>query len=233
MAIKLFGKYSMKARVLPAAFTILIQLIIFNHFFTSPALTNLLGAFKGSESISNISISFVLMFYLSQIARLIGKNLFEKRIFNDELKMPTTEFMLYSNNQYSDNYKERFASKVKSKFGITLYSKNQENTDEQTARKRIVEAMSSVRKKLFKNTFLLQHNIEYGAMRNTIGGSVIGLTFSIINCVFFLYIVPVDFAVYSSALLGLIYLVFISFSKTIINSYGRAYAKILLREFIE
>lgn len=232
MAIKLFDKYSMKARVLPATFTILIPLIIFNHFFTSPALTNLLGAFKGSESISNISISLVLMFYLSQIARVIGKNLFEKRIFNDELKMPTTEFMMYSNSQYSDDYKERFASKIKSEFGITIYSKNQENTDEQTARKRIVEAMSSVRKSLFKNSFLLQHNIEYGAMRNTIGGSVLGLTICIINSIFFSFIVPVDFAVYSSAVLGVIYLIFILFSKTIINSYGRAYAKILFREFL-
>mgnify|MGYP006109061761 CR=1 FL=1 len=232
MAIKLFDKYSLKARVLPAAFTILIPLIIFNHFFTSPSLKNLLGAFKGSESISNISISLVLMFYLSQIARLIGKNMFEKRFFNDELKMPTTEFMLYSNNQYSDDYKERFASKVKSKFDITLYSKNLESTDEQTARKRIVEAMSSVRKDIFKNTFLLQHNIEYGAMRNTIGGSLIGLTICIINYIFFLYIVPVDFAVYSSAVLGVIYAIFILFSKSIINSYGKAYAKILFREFI-
>ena len=172
------------------------------------------------------------MFYLSQIARLIGKNMFEKRFFNDELKMPTTEFMLYSNNQYSDDYKERFASKVKSKFDITLYSKNLESTDEQTARKRIVEAMSSVRKDIFKNTFLLQHNIEYGAMRNTIGGSLIGLTICIINYIFFLYIVPVDFAVYSSAVLGVIYAIFILFSKSIINSYGKAYAKILFREFI-
>ena len=90
MAIKLFDKYSMKARVLPAIFTVLIPLIIFNHFFTSPLLTDLLGAFKASETISNISISLVLMFYLSQIARIIGKNLFEKRLFKDELKMPTT-----------------------------------------------------------------------------------------------------------------------------------------------
>jgi len=232
MAIKLFDKYSMKARVLPATFTILIPLIIFNHFFTSPALTNLLGAFKASEAISNISISLVLMFYLSQIARIIGKNLFERRYFSDELKMPTTEFMLFSNNQYSDDYKQRFASKVKSDFDIETYSENQENTDEQTARKRIVEAMSSVRKSLVKNKFLLQHNIEYGAMRNTIGGSVLGLIICILNCVFFYYIVLVEFAIYSSSVLGVIYIIFILFSKTIINSYGKAYAKILFREFI-
>ena len=159
MAIKLFDKYSMKARLIPATFTILIPLIIFNHFYTSPALTELLGAFKASEAISNISISLVLMFYLSQASRIIGKNLFEKRYFNDELKMPTTELMLFSNNQYSDDYKLRFASKVKSEFDINICSKSQEIADEQIARKIIVEAMSSVRKRLLNNKFLLQHNI--------------------------------------------------------------------------
>lgn len=232
MAIKLFDKYSMKARLIPATFTILIPLIIFNHFYTSPALTELLGAFKASEAISNISISLVLMFYLSQASRIIGKNLFEKRYFNDELKMPTTELMLFSNNQYSDDYKLRFASKVKSEFDINICSKSQEIADEQIARKIIVEAMSSVRKRLLNNKFLLQHNIEYGAMRNTIGGSVLGLLICIINSFFFIFLIPVDFAVYSSILLGIVYLIFIVFSKSIINSYGIAYAKILFREFI-
>jgi len=222
----------MKARLIPATFTILIPLIIFNHFYTSPALTELLGAFKASEAISNISISLVLMFYLSQASRIIGKNLFEKRYFNDELKMPTTELMLFSNNQYSDDYKLRFASKVKSEFDINICSKSQEIADEQIARKIIVEAMSSVRKRLLNNKFLLQHNIEYGAMRNTIGGSVLGLLICIINSFFFIFLIPVDFAVYSSILLGIVYLIFIVFSKSIINSYGIAYAKILFREFI-
>ncbi len=232
MAIKLFDKYSMKARVLPATFTILVPLIIFNHFFTSPILSDLLGAFEASEAISNISISLVLMFYLSQIARIIGKNLFEKRIFKDELKMPTTEFMLFSDKQFSDNYKMNFASKVKSDFNIDLHSKQEEIEDEQTARRKIVEAMSSVRKSLFKNSFLLQHNIEYGAMRNTIGGSIIGLILCIINCFFFYFIVRVDFAIYASCVLGIIFILLILFSKSIIVSYGKAYAKILFREFM-
>lgn len=232
MAIKLFDKYSIKARIIPATFTVLIPLIIFNHFYTSPALTNLLGAFKATEAISNISISLILMFYLSQLARIIGKKLFENRYFNDELKMPTTEFMLYSNSQYSDEYKQRFASKVKSEFNIGICSKNQEINNDSNARKQIVEAMSSVRKSLFKNKFLLQHNIEYGAMRNTIGGSVLGLILCILNCIFFYYVIPIEFAIYSSLVLGIIYSIFIVFSKSIINSFGKAYAKILFREFI-
>ena len=69
-------------------------------------------------------------------------------------------------------------------------------------------------------------------MRNTIGGSVLGLLICIINSFFFIFLIPVDFAVYSSILLGIVYLIFIVFSKSIINSYGIAYAKILFREFI-
>lgn len=232
METKFFDKYSLKARILPAVFTILIPLIIFNHFFTSPTLTELLGAFKASEEISNISISLVLMFYLSQFGRLIGKNLFEKNYFNDELKMPTTQFMLFSDMQYSDDYKLKFLNRVKSDFGINLSSKEEENIDETTARKRIVEAMSSVRKTLFKNKFLLQHNIEYGAMRNTIGGSVIGLIICIVNSLFFYFVIPNDFATNASILLGIIYFLLIIFSKIIIRAYGKSYAKILFREFM-
>ncbi len=232
MEIKLFDNYYLKARLLPAIVTILIPLIIFNHFYTSPELSKLLGAFQGSEAITNISISIILMFYLSQFGRLIGKNVFEKNIFKDELYMPTTQFMLYSDSQYSKEYKHRFATEVSNKFNIVLSSEEEETIDQDTARKRIVEAMSSVRKSLFKNQFLLQHNIEYGAMRNLIGGSIIGLIICIVNCIFFKSFNKVDFAIYSSLVFALIYIIILLFSKVIINSYGKAYAKILFREFI-
>ena len=232
MEIKLFNKYSFKARLLPAVFTILFPLIVFNHFYTSPELSRLLGAFQGSETITNLSISLILIFYLSQFARFIGKNIFEKLYFKEEMRMPTTQFMLFSDSQYTHDYKLRFAKEVKDRFSISLSTEQEELSDPITARKRIIEAMSSVRKYLFENKFLLQHNIEYGAMRNTIEGSLIGLIICVINSFFFYYIVKVDFAIYSSIVLGSIYLLILVFSKFIINFYGKSYAKILFQQFI-
>ena len=234
MAPKLnfFDSYSFKARILPAIFTIFTPIFIFNNFYTSPELSKLIGSFSGSEVISNLTISTVFLFYFSQFGRLLGITLFEKRFFQGELNMPTTNFMLYSNTTYTRDFKIKFAEKVKKDFGYNLSSESEEKIDENTARMRIVEPMSAIRKKLFNNAFLLQHNIEYGAMRNAVGGSVIGSIISICNLIFFYKIHPNYLALILSSMLLSIFLLLIIFSKSIIYSYGSAYAKILFREYI-
>jgi hypothetical protein len=145
--------------------------------------------------------------------------------------MPTTNYLMFSDNTYSGIHKEKIRKKVLSDFAISLPTIDDENLDEYEARKRIVETMALIRKKLMKNKFLLQHNIEYGAMRNAIGGSVLGLLISLFNIVFF-YLHDVHLAVVISTITLSIYILLILLSKVIINFYGNAYAKILFREYI-
>lgn len=223
--------YSLKARIMPAIFTIIIPIIIFNHFYVAEEFSKLVGRILGAKLLSNLSISATCLYFLSEYGRLIGKNVFEKYYYKEELYMPTTSFMLFKDQTYSDEYKLRIRQKVKKEFGITWLDKDQEFDDENKSRKMIVETMALIRKELKGNSFLFQHNVEYGAMRNAIGGAVLGAIFSLNNILFFKYVFLNDFAVNASIYTFAIYSFMVLSSKIVISFYGKNYAKILFREF--
>ncbi len=225
-------KYGFRARIIPAIVAIVFPIFVFSHFYINPELSAFFEGFRKFSLVGDVAISTVVMFYLSQYGRIIGKNVFEKKYFKGELQMPTTQFLLYKNPVYSSEYKKKIGTKIFDDFGIKLASSQQEQKDELTSRTKIVEAMSHIRKRLFANKFLLQHNIEYGAMRNTIGCGVIGFLISLINILFFQFVYHNNIAVVISLVTIIIYSFLILVSKWIINAYGEAYAKILLREYM-
>lgn len=224
--------YTLKGRIAPAFLSIIIPIMIFNHFYISEEFSKFVGGFIGAKVISNLSISGVCIFYLSELGRIIGKNVFEKKYFKEELYMPTTNFLLFKDSTYSDQHKIKIRKKIKVDFKIDLSTNEEECADELLARTKIVEIMALIRKKLHANKFLLQHNIEYGALRNAIGGSVFGGIFSIVNIVFFSFVLPSELARNLSMFTLFIYLMLIAFSKIIIEFYGKNYAKILYREYL-
>lgn len=225
-------EYARKARYAPALFTIIIPIMVFNHFFVSAEFSKFVGELMGAKLASNLTISAICLYYFSEFGRAIGKNVFEKRFYSDESEMPTTTFLMNSDKTYSSEYKQKFRDSVQSDFGLTLANADDEVENEGTARVRVVEAMALVRKKLSGNEFLHQHNIEYGAMRNAIGGSVLGSFLSLINIWFFSRVVPQELAVTISGVTFALYLLLIVLSNVIINFYGRNYAKVLFREYM-
>ncbi len=227
-----FDQYELKARVIPAVFSMILPVLIFNHFVVSDKLADFLDYIEGVKILSNITISGVLLYFISQFGRVIGKELFEKSFYVDEIRMPTTDMLMFSNHVYSEQHKMKIRKKISCDFGVELPTYEEESLNEVAARTRIVETMALIRKKLEGNKFLLQHNIEYGAMRNAIGGSVIGFGFSIINIIVFLYVVPLDLALLLSFVTATVYFMMIILSKILMNFYGRSYAKILFREFL-
>lgn len=227
-----FDTYALKGRIVPAFFSIIIPIMIFNHFYVSEEFSKFVGEVLGAKLISNLTISGICLVFLSEFGRLLGKNVFEKSFFKDEKYMPTTNYMLFSASIYSEQHKNKIRDKMASDFDVSLPTKEEEEVDQDNARTRIVEVMALVRKKLHGNKFLLQHNIEYGAMRNVIGGSVIGLVLSSINVIFFSFSAPNKLAVTISMVTFAIYLLLIVLSKYIIGFYGNNYAKILYREYL-
>lgn len=227
-----FDAYALKGRIAPAFLSIIIPIMVFNHFYVSEEFSKFVGEILGAKLISNLTISGVCLMFLSEFGRLLGKNVFEKVFFKDERYMPTTNFMLFNDSTYSEQHKNKIRNKITDDFDTLLPTKEEENSNQDNARIRIVEVMALVRKKLHGNKFLLQHNIEYGAMRNAIGGSVIGAVLSLINIVFFYYSTPNELAVTISVITLIIYLSLIALSKYIIVFYGNNYAKILYREYL-
>jgi len=227
-----YDAYALKGRIAPAFFSIIIPIMVFNHFYASEEFSKFVGDILGAKLISNLTISGICLYFLSEFGRILGKNVFEKSYFKDEHHMPTTNFMMFSDSTFSDHHKIKIREKILADFEVTLPTKEDENINELNSRTRIVEVMAQVRKKLHGNKFLLQHNIEYGAMRNAIGGSMIGAILSLAGIVIFSFYLPIDLAVYINVITLTIYFLLIFLSKIIIEFYGKNYAKILYREYL-
>jgi len=90
------------------------------------------------------------------------------------------------------------------------------------ARNLIVHAVSQIKNKLRDNAILFQHNIEYGFIRNLIGGSLIAIIFSIVIIIYSL--IYGDGTLRNAGIILLIiYSLPIILSKLLITKYGRYY----------
>jgi len=225
--------YTFKARIAPAAITVLIPILVFNHFFASEEFRKLLGDILGLKLFSAITISSISLVFLAELSRAISKQLFQRVMFQDELQLPTTQFMLYKDPTYSEDFKNRFRSRVLKEFKVVLPTAAEEQAMEDDARKRIAEAVTAIRKKLHGNAFLLQHNIEYGAIRNSLGGAILAVILNVANIILFWRFVLNPFAVRISLCLIVAYCAWIAMGPWMVRIYGRSYARILYREYMK
>lgn len=223
--------YYLRARLFPAVVTsipifVLVYSIIFKNY--KEELTVILPILP---ILSSMGISFALIFILIQINRVLSKEIFQRFYFEDELRMPTTNFLIWSHEFYDDAIKSKIRNKIESSYNIDLYSKIDEIQNEESARKRITVAVSQIRNDLRGNGMLFRHNVEYGFFRNLIGGCVIAVIISII--IFIYAYLNVDVTLLNIALILLvIYIIPIILSKKILKIYGDNYAKILFEQFL-
>ena len=166
-----------------------------------------------------------------QVNRLLAKEIFQRLYFKEELFMPTTTHLLWNNYYYDDAIKNKIRDKVQAKFEINLLNPQEEQQNENKARKLILTGVSQIRIALKGNAMLLQHNIEYGFWRNLIGGCVLAVIFSIV--IFFYGRQNNLKGLETIGLISfIVYLIPILISKPIIKHYGRYYSKILYEQFL-
>ena len=227
----IFKNYTITARIYPAIITS-TPFVILSGFIINNDFIELFKNIEYFKVISNISIPIIIIYFLSQINRFVAKEVFEKRYFKNELEMPTTNFMMFDDDEYSDEFKLKVRDKINIDFGIVLPSKEKEETDNLNVRKQIVEAIRLVRNKVGSGRLLLQHNIEYGFIRNLIGGSLLALIVSILNIVLFKFYFQSKLALKISLAVLVPYALFLILSKFLINRYGNLYAKRLFQEYM-
>jgi hypothetical protein len=90
--------------------------------------------------------------------------------------------------------------------------------------------VSLIRDKVKDGRLLLQHNIEYGFVRNLIGGAVIVFPLTALSAPFFYFSHPIIFWTFLVMSAG--FLTLIVFSRRILEIYGVAYAKVLIQEYM-
>lgn len=225
------NSYYFKARLFPTVLTSIPAIMLYNKFVASLYHEKLENIFSVLPTITDIVLSSAILFLLVQINRFLSKEIFQRIYFKDEINMPTTNHLLKSSNELETSIKQKIEDKIKTRFGISLLSKTDEASDILRARKLIVSAVSQIRNVLRDNSLLLQHNIEFGFFRNLIGGSFLAFVISTIILVHSYYSCDLT-TIYLGWILAITYFLPILFSKLIINSYGKYYAKILYEQFL-
>lgn len=223
-SMKIFSQYNIIARIFPTIIG-LIPLFIFQYFF----LNNILSIDSVIASVvGNISLSTILLYTFNQYFVRIPSKIFEDLLFGEQLYFPTTNFLMYSDDEYSNEFKDRIRQSVNSDFSIQLPDANDEKNDEKGARKRIKDAVRVIIGKVKDGYLVLQHNIEYGFVRNLWGASLVGVLGSIL----LIYVsIPTSPLYELGKVLATIFGIYLVFGFLIIKYLGRAYARKLIEEY--
>ncbi|MDP3988058.1 MAG: hypothetical protein Q8P80_02845 [Candidatus Levybacteria bacterium] len=229
--MKIFSQYYVIARIFPATLSS-VPFFILHYFFLRDRIGDFLIELSSIKWLSDVTISVALIFLLVQISRLISKEFYEKIIYSDGLGLPTTNYLLHLDSFYSAEFTKKIHQKIFNDFNINIPSAKKEISDEIGSRKKIAEAVNLIRTKVGAGNLVQQHNIEYGFIRNIIGGSVIATIVSILNAVIFYWIYFDKIAFILSGIIAIVYLLLVGFGKKLIHSFGTAYARVLIQEYM-
>ncbi len=176
---QLFDYYELRARVIPA-------LLIFLPII----LSSISAAYVYSVSIAlttgSIVIAVAIIYALSFIVRGLGRNV-ESVLWTKWDGPPSTRFMRWSDDFFSQETKREYHKAIESEFGISLKDETAERENKSYADKLIMDtfrqAQSLIRSKDRKGVWNA-HNAEYGFLRNIFGSRVLWLTLSLVGTIF-------------------------------------------------
>jgi hypothetical protein len=222
--------YYITARVLPTLLGV-VPFYVIQYFFLNPVLKGLWSDIMGIKIAANTTFSIALFFLLLQSGRYVSKIL-EDKVFKKGLNFPSTSYLLYLDETYSKDYKEKIHKKIKKDFDINLSSIESERLNEYQARKLVSEAVAHIRASVKRGRLVGQHNDEYGFVRNLTGLSFISSWMSFIDLLFFAFIYPDPMGFMFSVILFFIYIVYYLLSAKITEFIGRNYAQVLIQEYM-
>lgn len=177
-----FDQYTLNARIYPAVLCI-VPIVVLVLAIDDPTLRRFLTDVTTVQIAGQFGINVAAFFLLMQVARILGKDVFERLLFQDELRFPTTEFLLPTNAELSSETKLQISEKVKTEFKMTLPSLEFCERDERAARRQVRDIVARIRAATGKSPLLLQRNWEYGFFRNLAGGSIIAAVVSVVGLV--------------------------------------------------
>jgi len=222
--MRIFSKYNIIARIFPTIIG-LIPFFIFQYFFFGNILSVDLMI---TSVIGNVGFSTILLYTFNQYFVRIPSKFFEDILFKKQLYFPTTTFLLYSNDEYSEDFKNKIRTSITADFDIQLPDKAAEAMDEMKARKRIKEVIRVIIGKVKDGYLVLQHNIEYGFARNLWGASLVGL----LGALLLVYVTkPLSSLNNIGLIFSAVYSVYLLFGFVVIRYFSRAYARKLIEEY--
>lgn len=225
------SSYYLKARLFPTVLTSIPMLVFITQVINPLYGESLKKVYDILPLLTNLGIYAGLVFLSVQVNRFVSKEIFQQFFFKEDINMPTTNFLLWNNVFFAADTKRAIREKILTSFNIKLLAPLEEQQDDLRARSMIVHAVSQIKNKLRDNAVLFQHNIEYGFIRNLIGGSLIATLFSVI--IFIYALVQKDKVLMNTGVILLfVYSLPVAFSKLFIKRYGRYYGKVLYEQFM-
>lgn len=226
----IMNEYYLKARLMPTVLTI-IPLVTFYVYVISPAIDTVLApVWNLLPVLTDITINAAFMFMLVSLNRFLSKIIFQRFFYHDDLKMPTTDYLLPDNKDLDKVSRNRYYDLILHDFDIDMRKDLKSLKTENENRIMIARTVGQIRQMLRGNKMLLQHNIEYGFFRNLVGGSVLAVIFSIVLIVISYKLEAGAMKVAAISMLC-VYLLPIAFSKSIIKYHGRNYANVLFEQY--
>lgn len=232
-------KYERRARVYPAIAAMVIP-GVFAMWVFQDQLTFIKEAegwfFHLLEGIVVPALIFSAVGYvLRSVFRSTSKFIFQNPLFKEnEIYMPTTNYLFWNDDFFSEEKKERIYSKILDKYQVNIPKGNVKKRDERSVRKIIAEAVEKIRvdfrEKGNNDSIVLDYNIQYGMYRNLFGGLVW-------SCLFIAIIIFMN-AFYSftnewisSVIVIIMQLFVMEISLVMINLSASEYAKSLINYF--
>lgn len=172
-------------------------------------------------------------FFLRERIRVMSKLFFQFPLFKeDETKMPTTDFLMWSSD-YPDEMKKAIRKKVKQDFNYTMPTKKDELVDEQAARMNIAVIVGSIRKMARESGDFVytQANYRYGYNRNLLGGLVLSFIITGLLMVLNFFTYSICYRWFIAALVFIILWMLIEFFFFYKNS-ARNYARQLFQTYL-
>jgi hypothetical protein len=225
--MSIFDQYAIKARYAPAVI-VSLPLILLTSIAPPESYEQLFRYADQFAFVAEWGVNVVFIILLISIIREIGKSVIAKRLFDNGLKSPTTEMLLWNTRYLSRGMKESLHRKIHSDFEVKLLDEAGEAENEHEARLRIREAVGLVRLKVGKGKHTLQYNIRYGFWRNLAGGLPLAILFSIL-ALFFVSGVLAKVIAGAYLVAALVLAIFVI---PILRSTGHTYAEYLFTEYL-
>lgn len=178
--------YKKYARNLPAVLSMIVPCLSTIYFILNLSWINNFLTIELSKVWGTLLVFFpcsliygAIGYAASELFRSVSKIIFQYKLFEeDETKMPTTDFLIFKKSPFSTIYINNIMNKINEDFKIVLSDKSAQDEDELEARKEIANVVQMIRNITRDDNILLQYNIQFGFLRNLMGGMIIAFIIS-------------------------------------------------------
>lgn len=223
-------EYTLKARLAPTALAAPPLLLLGNALFDiqasewldSGTMTWLFG--KGTASAA-------LVFLMMQVNRLIGLEIFQRWVSQDELNFPTTRWLLATNTEMSSAQRQNIDLKIQRNFQVALLPASMGDTPQ--VRRHNADIVGRIRSLVGSPPKLLQYNIEYGFFRNLIGASLPVLATGLANAYLYSEKLLPAWGYHLTLAYALIAGVLVCLARPLIERLGIQYTRVLFQTYLD